>query len=143
MAISDVTQLFDVYKRAVHDKDVDGLAGLYDDAVVSFDVWGDWSLIGTGAMRAMVEEWFGSLGTERVAVDFEDVAVVPGETVSAASATVRFAAISEQGETLRSMQNRLSWVARKGDSGWTIVHQHFSCPVDPKTMGVIFNKPEG
>jgi len=58
----------------------------------------------------MVTGWFGSLGQERVQVEFESPRVVVADTMAMATAFVTFAALSPDGKPLRSLQNRLTWV---------------------------------
>jgi ketosteroid isomerase-like protein len=78
----------------------------------------------------MVGEWFGSLpDDETVAVSFDEVRSQPGEDVAAVSAFTKFAAVSPDGQELRSMNNRLTWVLRKdADGAWRIAHEHTSAP---------------
>jgi ketosteroid isomerase-like protein len=132
--VLDFGSFFDAYKSAVFNKDVDTLMGLYDRDLVAFDLWGAWSHIGETSWREMNEEWLTTLGSESVLVDFEDIRIFPGADFAAAAATVSYKAISQKGEILRSMQNRLTWVAKPIHGAWKIVHQHTSAPIDPATM---------
>jgi ketosteroid isomerase-like protein len=79
-----------------------------------------------------VAEWFGSLpDDEVVAVKFDDVRAQTGVDVGAVSAFTTFAAISQDGTELRSMNNRLTWVLRKdADGAWKIAHEHTSAPAN-------------
>ncbi len=62
------------YTAAVRAKDVDAFLDLYADDARNFDLWSVWSYDGKDALRAMVEEWFGSLpDDEVVVVKFDDV----------------------------------------------------------------------
>ena len=79
------------YAAAVSAADVDAFVALYDDEVRVFDTWGRWSYDGLGEWRAMVGEWFGSLGDERPEVELHDIGAVvgtasPGSTRSPPSA---------------------------------------------------------
>jgi uncharacterized protein (TIGR02246 family) len=118
------------YAAAVRAKDVDAFLSLYDDGVRTFDLWSVWSYDGKPALREMVEEWFGSSQTaDVVAVEFDEVRSEPVDDVAAVSAFTTFRGLSAEGEELRSMNNRLTWVLRKGDDGtWKIVHEHTSAP---------------
>ena len=114
---------------AVRAKDVDAFVGLYADDVRTFDLWSVWSYDGKDALRRMVEEWFGSLGTDIVAVEWDEVRAQDGEDVAALSAFLTYRGLSAEGEELRSMNNRLTWVLRKeGDGSWKIAHEHTSGP---------------
>ena len=122
-------QILDTYAAAVRAKDVDGFLSLYADDIRSFDLWSVWSYDGKEALRAMVEEWFGSPDTAHtVAVEFDEVRAEAGEGVAALSAFVTFRGLNADGVEERSMNNRLSWILRREDAGWKIVHEHTSAP---------------
>ena len=124
-----VAQAIEGYTAAVRAKDVDAFVALFADDVRVFDMWGRWTYDGLDAWRDMAEEWFGSLGDEQVAVEFDDVeAFVAGDT-AVASAILTFRGLSAAGEELRSMQNRLTWALRRSGDGWKIVHEHTSAPL--------------
>jgi uncharacterized protein (TIGR02246 family) len=123
-------EMLEAYTAAVHAKDVDAFVALYADDVRTFDLWSEWSYEGKGALRGMVAEWFGSLGTDVVAVEFDDVRTQGRHDVAAVSAFLTFRGLSAEGEELRSMNNRLTWVLEKDDDGaWKIAHEHTSAPV--------------
>jgi uncharacterized protein (TIGR02246 family) len=124
-----VDEMLEAYSAAVRAKDVDAFVALYADDVRTFDLWSEWSYDGKAAFRGMVTEWFGSLGDDVVAVEHDDVRTQAGEDVAALSAFLTYRALSPEGEELRSMNNRLTWVLRKdGDGSWKIVHKHTSAP---------------
>jgi uncharacterized protein (TIGR02246 family) len=125
-----VDQMLAAYAAAVRAKDVDAFLGLYAEDVRSFDLWSVWSYDGKGALRAMVTEWFGSLADDEVVdVAFDDVRAQTGDDVAAVSAFTTFRALSPEGEELRSMNNRLTWVLHKDAEGsWKIAHEHTSAP---------------
>jgi uncharacterized protein (TIGR02246 family) len=122
-------QMLEAYAAAVRAKDVEGFLALYADDVRTFDLWTEWSYDGKDALRAMVEEWFGSLGDDEVAVEWDDVRRQAGDDVAALSAFLTFRGLSASGEELRSMNNRLTWILRKDAGGeWRIAHEHTSAP---------------
>ena len=122
-------EMLDAYAAAVRAKDVDAFVGLYADDVRTFDLWSVWSYDGKAALREMVAEWFGSLGTDVVAVEFDEVRSETGNEVAAVSAFTTYRGLSADGEELRSMNNRLTWVLRKeADGTWKIAHEHTSAP---------------
>jgi len=122
-------EMLEAYAAAVRAKDVDAFVGLYADDVRTFDLWSVWSYDGKAALRDMVGEWFGSLGDdETVAVEFDEVRTQTGDDVAAVSAFTTFRALSSQGDELRSMNNRLTWILRREGGGWRIAHEHTSAP---------------
>lgn len=128
-------RLCDGYTRAVREKDVAAFLGLYDPAARVFDTWGAWSYEGEPARRRVIEQWFSSLGEERVAVTFDRLqATVTGE-LATLTARVIYAAISPTGAELRSMQNRLTWVLKQEGGAWKIIHEHTSVPLGPDLKG--------
>ncbi|WP_394781448.1 YybH family protein [Undibacterium sp.] len=132
-----VSHMLDAYQAAVFNKDADAFMRLYDDKVRVFDTWGVWSYEGVAAWRKMVETWFASLGAEKVRVTMDDIQITVGQDLATASAIVTYAGISAEGEELRAMQNRLTWVLRLEADAWKIVHEHTSAPVgfdDAKAM---------
>jgi uncharacterized protein (TIGR02246 family) len=136
-----IEELLTGYRAAVHAKDVDAFVALYDENVQVFDMWGRWSYAGADEWRKMAAEWFGSLGTEQVAVELHDVHATVGEDVAAAHAIVTFKGLSADGEELRAMDNRLTWVARKTrEGGWKVIHEHTSAPADFETSKVILHR---
>ncbi|MDO6434465.1 nuclear transport factor 2 family protein [Flavitalea sp. BT771] len=137
--MKEIESLFETYKNAVFQKDVEAFLSIFDEHVRIFDMW-EWTYEGLVSWREMVKGWFGSLGTERVVVTFDEVQVEAAGGMAVASAYVRFAAISEQGEELRYLQNRLTWVAQQKGGVWKIIHEHTSGPVDGETMKVIMKR---
>ena len=135
-----IIQVLTEYKEAVFAKDVDAFVALYDEEVQVFDMWGVWLYKGIAPWREMTTGWFGSLGTERVVVDFSDVQTVLAQDLAVIHAFVTYKAITVDGVELRSMDNRLTMTLRKTGDEWKIVHQHTSSPIDFKTTKVIFKR---
>lgn len=130
-----LTQVCEGYRRAVHAKDVTGFLGLYHPSARVFDTWGGWSYEGEAARRKVIEQWFSSLGAERVAVTFDRVQTVVSDEMASLTARVIYAAIAANGTELRSMQNRLTWVLKSEKGAWRIVHEHTSVPIGPDLKG--------
>jgi uncharacterized protein (TIGR02246 family) len=126
MTPEDMTE---AYAAAVRAKDVEAFLALYADDVRNFDLWSVWSYDGKDALRAMVEEWFGSPDTAaQVAVEFDEVRTEVGDKVAAVSAFTTFRGLNADGVEERSMNNRLTWILRRDGDGWKIVHEHTSAP---------------
>ncbi len=130
-----LTRVCENYVRAVREKDVGAFLSLYHPTARIFDAWEVWSYEGEQARRPVVEQWFSSLGEERVAVTFDRLqATVTGE-LATLTARVVYAAISASGAELRSMQNRLTWVLKLDAGAWQIIHEHTSVPIGPDLKG--------
>ena len=136
----DLTRVRDRYAAAVYAKDAAALIQLYDPEVRIFDAWGHWSCEGAEAWQRSVEGWFTSLGSERVKVGFEDLKTTTSRELSSLSAIVSYTGVSAQGETLRAMHNRLTWVLRTSGHVLRIVHEHTSAPIGFDDMKAILSR---
>src|SRR5262249_25371966 len=94
--VSVIEQMLEEYAGSVRAKDVDRFVALYDDDVRVFDMWGHWSYDGAAPWREMATEWFGSLASEQVAVEFQDLQTVVGADVAVASAFVTYKGLSAE-----------------------------------------------
>ncbi|MGF6967130.1 ketosteroid isomerase-like protein [Paraburkholderia sp. WC7.3g] len=135
-----VLQVLADYQAAVWAKDVDSFVALYDREAVVFDMWGSWSYHGIASWRAMVEGWFGSLGAERVNVNFSAAQTIVATDLAVVHAFATYKAVDADGLELRSMDNRLTMTLRLQADGWKIVHQHTSAPIEVGTAQVIFRR---
>jgi uncharacterized protein (TIGR02246 family) len=136
----ELEHLFQTYKTSVFNKDLEAHLSIFDDDILVFDMWSTWVYEGIGAWRDVTSEWFSSLHDERVLVDFTEVSQHSADDLAFATACVTFAAQDLQGKTLRSLQERLTWVARKKNGQWKIIHAHTSGPVDHATLKVILKR---
>lgn len=136
-----VSGILDAYKDAVYAKNIDAFLDIYDDNVRIFDMWGSgWIYEGIEAWRAMVEEWFGSLGKDRVVVDIDVVQVRQEQEIAFISAFLKYTAVSTEGAELRSMYNRITCVLEARGDAWKITHAHTSAPVDSDTLKAILKR---
>ncbi len=138
--MNPIGSLFTIYKDAVFQKDVEAFMSIYDENVTVFDMWQQWSYNGIMAWKEMVKGWFASLGRDRDVITCDHIHIKETGELALASAIVRYTAVSEKGEDLRYLENRLTWVAQKKDIGWKIIHQHTSGPIDFTTMKVILSR---
>ena len=138
-----ITRILETYKSAVYAKDAVALIRLYDPKARVFDTWGVWSYEGSGSWQSAVEAWFSSLGTERVKVTFDDVQTLGDADFAVVSAIVTYAGQSAQGDPLRSMQNRLTWVLKTSGHVLRIIHEHTSTPVGFDDAKAILQRPSG
>ncbi len=135
-----IKRVLEGYQAAVLAKDAEAFIRLYDPKARVFDAWGVWSYEGAAAWQASVEGWFSSLGTERVQVSFDDLQTSGSADMAAVTAIVTYTGLSAQGEPLRSMQSRLSWVLRTSGHVLRIVHEHTSAPVGFEDMKAILQR---
>jgi len=136
-AEKEVRRVIGSYEGAVLARDVEALMRLYHPAARVFDAWGVWLYEGAPSWRVAVEGWFGSLGSERVKVSFSEVQITTEHAMAVVSAIVTYAGQTAEGEPLRSMQNRITWVLRESGHVFRIVHEHTSAPIgfdDSKAM---------
>ena len=124
-----VLAALETYKSAVLAKNAETLMHLYAPEARVFDAWGTWSYEGAAAWRVAVEGWFASLGSELCRVTFDEVQIVDGSGFAAMSAIVTYAATSAQGQEIRAMQNRISWLLKTSGHVLRIVHEHTSAPI--------------
>ncbi|WP_431212673.1 YybH family protein [Puia sp. P3] len=91
----------------------------------------------------MADGWFEWLGKskETCAVEFSDIQVTEAGEMGYAHAVVKYTGISDTGERLRSLFNRLTWVGVKRNGTWKIIHEHTSAPADRETLKVILERP--
>lgn len=132
----------DAYAKAVLAKDCESFLDLYDHDVHVFDMWGAWSLRGMEAWRAMVHDWFSSLGTESVVVTVGEVESTMSGDLAIGHAILTFAAISAEGERLRSLSNRLTMGLRKVGSTWKVFHEHTSAPIDHQSTKAMLHRSD-
>jgi ketosteroid isomerase-like protein len=129
-----VSQAFAWYAAAAYAKDADSFASIYTDDIHVFDMWNRWELRGIDAWQAMAENWFGSLGEERVVIKFTDVSSTVGADLALGHATVTYSAVTADGSVLRSLDNRMTVGLRKVGNLWKIFHEHTSGPLEHQTL---------
>ena len=137
---TEIETLFRTYKDAVFEKDIETFSSLFDENVRVFDMWEQWTYEGLAAWMGMVKGWFSSLGTNRDVITYDDIQIQTSGEMAVATAFVRFTAVSEAGEELRYLDERLTWVVVKKTGVWKIVHQHTSGPVDFNSMKVMLRR---
>jgi uncharacterized protein (TIGR02246 family) len=138
--LKQIEALIDTYKQAVFQKDLEAYCSIYDEYLSVFDIWQRWSFAGLPAWREMAKGWFASLAADRDVVTFDDVQIQAGSDMALMTAFIRFTNVTEKGEELRFLEERITWVAAKKDQGWKIIHQHSSSPIDFTTMKVILQR---
>jgi ketosteroid isomerase-like protein len=130
------------YEAAVFAKDVETFMRLYHPTVRVFDAWGVWLYEDAPSWRRAVEGWFTSLRSERVKVSFSEVQTTTEQALATVSAIVTYAAESAQGQPLRSMHNRITWVLRETGHVFRIVHEHTSAPIGFEDSKAILSRTQ-
>jgi uncharacterized protein (TIGR02246 family) len=138
--VEEIQSLFTTYKTAIFQKDLTAFCSIFDEKVRVFDMWQQWTFDGLPAWREMAKGWFSSLGPDRDVVTFDDIQIQSDGELAVATAFVRFTAVSAEGAELRYLEDRLTWVVRRKEGSWKIIHQHSSAPIDPQTMKVILTR---
>ena len=135
----EIKEFFTIYREAVWNKDAKAMTELYDKEAVIFDTWDQGYVESSSEWNKIIEDWFNSLGEEKVKVDFEMENIHESDNVGFASAVIQFRAISGEGNVLRSMKNRLTVGFSRSETGWKVTHQHMSAPVSSDGLTAILN----
>ncbi len=137
---SSVSRIQAAYAAAVHAKDAIAFVQLYEPDARVFDAWGVWQYRGAEDWQRCIEGWFNSLGTERVRVSFQDTVVHGTAEGAFVSAFVTYAGLSETGEQLRSLDNRITWGLRERGHALRICHEHTSAPIGFEDMKALLDR---
>lgn len=135
----EIKDFFKIYKDAAWSKDTTAMINLYDEQAVIFDMWDKGYCISSSEWRKIIEDWLGSLGEEKVKVEFDMIKISQSDIVGFASALVQYQAISSEGAVLRSMRNRISLGFSKAGNAWKVVHQHTSAPISSNGLTAILD----
>ncbi|MDQ8023019.1 MAG: nuclear transport factor 2 family protein [Moraxellaceae bacterium] len=139
--VEAAASLLQSYARAVLDKDVQAFADLYHPDVCIFDTWGVWSYDDAQAWAGMAREWFAALpATERVVVTWDGLQARQFGDALSVQAFLTYTAMTDQGEKIRAMTNRLSWVVQRDGDALQVVHEHTSAPADHESGKVILQR---
>jgi ketosteroid isomerase-like protein len=135
--MKSIQEYFTIYKQSAWEKDTESMIALYDDNVVIYDMWNHGYQKGLDGWSVVIRNWLGSLGEEKVNVNFEMIEIHEGGKVGFASALISFQAISISNTILRSMKNRITiGFVKKGDA-WKVIHQHTSAPINSKLEAML------
>ena len=125
----EIEDFFKIYQHSAWHKDTTAMVNLYDEHAVIFDMWDQGYNSDSSEWTKIITDWLGSLGEEKVKVEFEMVKIHQSGNVGFASALILFRAISSEGAVLRSMKNRITLGFSKFEDGWKVIHQHTSAPI--------------
>lgn len=121
--------IIDRYAQAVYDKNLLDFLALYSEQAYIYDTWDHWSYASRDAWAENIDYWFKGLGDELVKVDYEVQFSEEGENFGVVVADMTFRAMDKDLQPLRQITNRFSFVLKKIDGEWKIIHEHSSLPV--------------
>ena len=139
-ADSPVRQCLAAYQAAVLAKDVDAFVAIYADDARIFELWGTWEH-DIASWREMATGWFAFLGDQRSVVEAHDVRTQVSGDMALLTASLTYRAVDAAGQSLRSLDNRLSWVLRERGGRWLVVHEHTSVPLAHDGAKGILKRP--
>jgi uncharacterized protein (TIGR02246 family) len=137
---ADIEAVMAEYAAAILAKEPARVAALYAPDTRVFDAWGVWSYDGRDAWARNLDDWLGSLGSESVRVQFDDLRLVQHADIGSVSAILTYSAVNAAGNVLHSMQNRLSWFLTKTNGRWVIAHEHTSAPISFESQKAILRR---
>lgn len=135
----EIKDFFSIYQSSAWHKDTKAMINLYDQHAVIFDMWDQGCHSKPLEWTKIITDWLGSLGEEKVKVEFEMVKIHQSGNVGFASALIQFQAISSEGTILRSMKNRITLGFSKFENGWKVIHQHTSAPINSNGLTAILD----
>ncbi|MVM33437.1 hypothetical protein GO755_25600 [Spirosoma sp. HMF4905] len=135
----EIEEFFTIYQTSAWRKDTTAMINLYDEQAVIFDMWDQGYQSNSLEWSKVIKDWLGSLGEEKVKVDFDMVNIHQSGNVGFASALIQFQAISSDGAVLRSMKNRITLGFSKFENGWKVTHQHTSAPISSNGLTAILD----
>ncbi len=135
-----IRQLLAGYQAAVLAKDADAFVALYADDALIYELWGTWTH-DIASWREMAKGWFAFLGDQTCVVEAADVKITVSGDMALLTAFLTYRGIDAGGQELRSLDNRLSWVARQRGGRWQVVHEHTSVPIAHADGKGVFKRP--
>jgi ketosteroid isomerase-like protein len=135
----EILEIFKIYQDSAWRKDATTMISLYDEHAVIFDMWDQGYISDASEWRKSIQDWLGSLGEEKVKVEFDMVMAHQSGNIGFATALILFQAISSDGAVLRSMKNRITLGCSKFEDGWKIIHQHISAPISSNGLTAILD----
>jgi uncharacterized protein (TIGR02246 family) len=134
---SDVRALLERWSEAARTKDIDRLMSLYAPDIVYFDVVPPLRFSGPAAVRANFLRWFGGWKSE-IGLDVRDMNIQAAGDVAAAYMLIRVSGTLQDGREV-GYRVRATVCCRRSETGWVIVHEHVSLPVDVKSGRVVMD----
>lgn len=135
----EIEDFFKIYQNAAWEKDTKSMINLYHEETIIFDMWDQGYIANSSEWTKIITDWLGSLGDEKVKVEFEMINIHQSDNIGFASALIQFQAISGEGLILRSMKNRITLGFKKFEEGWKVIHQHTSAPISSNGLTAILD----
>lgn len=135
----EIKDFFNSYQEAAWHKDTSAMINLYDEHAVIFDMWDQGYCVSSSEWNKAIEDWFSSLGPERVKVEFDMIKISESGSLGFATALIKYSAISSEGAVLRSMKNRITLGFSKMGDTWKVIHQHTSAPISSNGLTAILD----
>ncbi len=126
-----IRTLHDRWFEATAAKDLDALMAVVDDDVVSYEHVAPLEHVGVARVRQVCRQGL-EAGVGEVDWRVPQMSVVTGDDLAVAWGLNRVRAQGPDGRWTETW-SRGTRVFRRGGDGWSMVHQHLSYPVDPRT----------
>jgi ketosteroid isomerase-like protein len=135
----EIEDFFKIYQDAAWNKNPEAMINLYNKDALIFDMWDQGYISNTKEWNNSINDWLGSLGEEKVKVEFEMIKIHHSGNVGFATALIMYQAISSEGAVLRSMKNRITLGFSKIGDKWKVTHQHTSAPISSDDLSAILD----
>lgn len=121
---------FDLYTKAVLNQDKQLMKSLYHTDIVMFDLWNQYCINGKESINKIVDDWFDSIKTDRVVVEFSNIHIFIDTKVSHANSIVEYKAYSKNDEIQRKIKERITVCLINENGNWSVINQHTSVPIE-------------
>lgn len=122
-----IENFHEIYRRSMLERNVELLLDCYHDDIEIFDAFEENKVISKEGLRGMFTDWYSSLSEEgRYDVFFRDIRTIAGDDILTASFIADYTWV-ENGEE-GSMMNRFTWVLKRTEGEFLIIHEHSSVP---------------
>jgi ketosteroid isomerase-like protein len=121
-------------------KNVDGVASLYADEVISFDLIEPFQFRGISASKKRMQDWFDSFDGP-ISVDIQELTISAEKDVAFSHSLNRYRGRHKNGEQ-EDMWLRVTIGYQKLKNDWLIKHMHSSLPFEMSSRKVIIRGGE-
>jgi len=139
-AQDEIRELFKNWWAASARMDIEASMAPIATDIVSYEHNTPLRYRGVGAVRAVCQTGFDLM--EKIDGDFtwtvDDLQIEVSGDIAAAWGINRMV-VRKGGATTYASSSRGSWIFRRRDGAWTLIHQHQSYPFDPATGHAVFD----